>query len=187
MEPKIDLSKVQLETERLVLRFWEENDLADFYAYAAVPGVGEMAGWAHHRSEEESRAVLRRFMEAKDVLAIVHKAKGRVIGSIGLHNSWANDDPNYRHLRIRDLGFVLAKDFWGQGLMPEAARALIDYSFSELALDAITCGHFVENSRSRRVIEKLGFRYVKTIKLHARDLGKIFDTMCYILFRNPEA
>ena len=183
METKIDIAGVVLETERLLLRPFQDSDLDDFFTYASVPGVGEMAGWAHHRTREDSRTVLSRFMEERDVFAIVHKRDGKVIGSVGVHDSWAAQDAQYSGLRIKDLGFVLSKDYWGQGLMPEAARIVIDYCFRELGLDALTCGHFVENTRSQRVIEKLGFHYVKTLKLHARTLGKTFDTKCYILFK----
>ncbi|HHW73297.1 MAG TPA: GNAT family N-acetyltransferase [Firmicutes bacterium] len=186
MEQQLDVSGVVLETERLILRAWLESDLEDLFAYASVPGVGEMAGWPHHRSPEESQAVLQRFMEQKDVFAIVHKETGKVIGSVGVHNSWAKNEPQYSDLAIKDLGYVLAKEYWGQGLVPEAARAVVDYCFDVLGMDALTCGHFVDNNQSRRVIEKLGFRYVKTVLLHAEALQQMFETKCYILF-NPRS
>lgn len=186
MEITIDISGVVLQTERLLLRPFQDSDLEDFFAYASVPGVGEMAGWPHHRTLEDSRAVLARFKAEKDVFAIVHRQAGKVIGSLGFHNSWAAHEPEFRGLRIKDLGFVLAKDYWGQGLMPEAARAVIDYCFGELELDALTCGHFVHNIRSQRVINKLGFQYVKTLRLYAKAVGKTFDTKCYILFRDSK-
>lgn len=44
MDIQIDISNIILETERLILRQWKESDLEDFYEYASVPGVGEMAG-----------------------------------------------------------------------------------------------------------------------------------------------
>lgn len=187
MSLQVDLSGVVLETERLILRGWQEDDLAHLFAYASVPGVGEMAGWPHHRTLDDSRTVLQRFMEQKDVFAIVHKNHDKVIGSVGIHNSWANQDPEYTNLRIKDIGFVVAKDYWGQGIAPEAVKAVIDYCFAELGLDAVTCGHFVTNKRSQRVIEKLGFQYVKTMNLHSKALEKTFKTKCYILFRNPTA
>ncbi|NLM38684.1 MAG: GNAT family N-acetyltransferase [Firmicutes bacterium] len=179
----VDVSNVVLETGRLILRYWHENDLADLFAYASVPGVGEMAGWPHHRTEEDSREILKSFMEKKDVFAIVHKEDKKVIGSLGVHESWADDDPEYSGMCVKEIGYVLARDYWGQGLVPEAARAVIKYCFDELQLDALTCGHFVNNYRSQRVIEKLGFEYVKTIQLKSQALGQVFDTKCYILFR----
>jgi len=187
MEVKVDISNVVLETERLILRSWQESDLDDFFAYASVPGVGEMAGWPYHRTKEESRDVIKNFMEEKEVFAIVHKTDNKVIGSLGLHDSLANRDPEYSHLRIKSLGFVLSKDYWGLGLMPEAAKAVINYCFQVLELDALTCGHFVENYRSQRVIEKLGFQYVRTVQLQSKALGKTFETKYYMLWKNALA
>mgnify|MGYP001193134618 CR=1 FL=1 len=187
MEQRVDVSGVVLTTERLILRPWQESDLEDLFAYASVPGVGEMAGWPHHRTREDSQEVLRGFMEKKDVFAIVHKKDGKVIGSLGIHNSWAANDPKYSDLVVKDIGFVLSRDYWGQGLVPEAARAVVDYCFDVLGLDALTCGYFVNNHRSRRVIEKLGFHYVKTVLLHSEELERMFETKCYILFRGQRA
>jgi len=62
MDVKIDDSKMNLETSRLLLRPFCESDLADLYAYASVPGVGEMAGWPHHESIEASEGILRSFI-----------------------------------------------------------------------------------------------------------------------------
>ena len=53
----IDISNTRIETPRLILRPWKDSDLEDFYAYASEEGVGEMAGWAHHQSMEESRKI----------------------------------------------------------------------------------------------------------------------------------
>lgn len=179
----IDVSDVLLETKRLILRAWAEEDLADLFRYAQVPGVGEMAGWAHHRSIEDSRAVLKDFREKKEVLALYHKRDKRVIGSLGLHKSWAPALTRYSKLKIREIGYVLAKDYWGRGLMPEAVQAAVDYCFGEVGLDAVTAGHFVENTQSKRVLEKLGFQYVDTAVLQSAALNKTFETKRYILLR----
>lgn len=177
----IDVNEVVLETERLILRAWEEEDLADLFLYASVQGVGEMAGWPHHRTMEDSRAILQDFKEKKEVFALYHREDGKVIGSLGLHKSWTDDRPLYSGLKIREMGYVLAKDYWGQGLMPEAARAVVTYCFEEVGLDALTSGHFVENNQSKRVIEKLGFKYVETVVLNSFALDKFFETKRYIL------
>ncbi|NLJ80027.1 MAG: GNAT family N-acetyltransferase, partial [Firmicutes bacterium] len=66
----IDVNSVVLETNRLILRAWEEKDLDDFFRYASVPGVGEMAGWPHHRTKEESQKILEAFREKKEVFAL---------------------------------------------------------------------------------------------------------------------
>ena len=182
----IDTTKIVIETERLVLRAFAESDLVDFNAYASVPGVGEMAGWRHHSSIETSTIILRALIDSKMVFALYHKAMDKVIGSLGLHNSWADEDFRYKHLKIKEIGFVLAKDFWGQGLMPEAVRAFIDYCFKELGIEALTCGHFIENNQSKRVIEKIGFEFVKHGEYHAKQLEKTCKDMRYILIHNSK-
>ena len=72
----------------------------------------------------------------------------------------------------------------GQCLMPEAVKAVIDWLFRDMQLDFIICGHFDWNSRSRRVIEKCGFRYVKTVEFKTR-IGTVEKAMDYILY-HPE-
>ena len=185
MDFELDLSAVTLETARLILRPWRQEDLADFYAYASVPGVGENAGWPHHADVQTSQRILNMFMEEKNVFAVQHKADGRVIGSFGLHPSWANGHPQYAALRQKEIGYVLSKAYWGQGLMTEAAQAVIRWLFEEVGLEAVTVGHFTENDRSRRVIEKCGFVLAGEGEYRANQLGKIFTDKRYIL-RAPQ-
>lgn len=189
MDIAIDLSHTTLETPRLTLRPWRESDLTDFYEYASVPGVGEMAGWPHHRSMEVSKTILDSFIDEKNVFALVFRETGKVIGSLGLHPSWASDDPRYRGLKVKEVGYVLAKDYWGRGLMPEAVTAVIDFCFEQLDLDALTVGHFTTNPQSKRVIEKCGFAFAKNGEYYAKQLDKTFDERSYILLRdgNPDA
>ena len=87
MDAFVDVTTWRLETERLMLRPWREEDLEDFYRYASVPGVGEMAGWAAHENREKSAAILKLFMDEKKTLALEEKATGRVIGSLGLEST----------------------------------------------------------------------------------------------------
>ena len=72
MNPAIDISKVTLKTSRLTLRPWTMDDLQDFYDYAKVDGVGQMAGWTPHKSIEESERILTDFVEGKKTFAIVY-------------------------------------------------------------------------------------------------------------------
>jgi len=184
MNVPIDISGIHIETDRLLLRPIQPTDLDDFYAYAKVPGVGEMAGWKHHESIQESQTILDMLVQKGEVLAIVHQADGRMIGTIGLHPAREETLERYPQLRIRVVGYVLSKAYWGQGLMPEAVRALIQYSFQTLKLDALVCCHFAHNSQSRRVIEKSGFRLYAQGKYVSEQLNKTFDDMCYILLRD---
>lgn len=161
MNADIDITGARLETEDLILRPFEERDLEDLYEYARVPGVGEMAGWRHHKSMEESKEVLELFIKEKKTLAVVEKGSGKVIGSIGIERY--NEDcagEKYKPLRCREIGYALSKDYWGKGLMPQAVERVLSYCFETLGLDAVFCGYFKRNHQSRRVNEKLGFQYV---------------------------
>ena len=62
MNAEIDISNVILRTERMTLRPWRETDLDDFYEYASVDGVGQMAGWKPHADKNESGEILKRFI-----------------------------------------------------------------------------------------------------------------------------
>ena len=110
------LRKTRIETDKLILRAWQETDLDDFYEYASIEEVGEMAGWKHHESIDVSKDILKSFISAKNEFAIMYKKNNKVIGSIGLHDSWANDEPDYQSLKLKEIGYVLSKDYWGQGL-----------------------------------------------------------------------
>ena len=152
----IDVNNIHIETERLILRPWRESDLPDFYAYASHPDVGIHAGWNPHRSMEESKQILAMFIREKKVFALELKETGKVIGSLGLEEP--NPDPVADGYG-REIGYVLGKEYWGRGLMPEAVRAVIGYCFDVLHYDYLTCSHFLRNDRSRRVIEKIGFTF----------------------------
>lgn len=184
MNCTIDVSKIRLETERLVLRPFSGDDLDDLYEYASIPGVGEMAGWPHHESAETSKRILQSFIEKKEVFALELKKNGKVVGSLGLHDSWANDDPQYIEMKSKEIGYVLSRDYWGQGLVPEAVKAVIVLCFHEYDCDILTCGHFSTNNQSRRVIEKCGFRFEKHSFFHAKQLNMAIEDMKYVLLRS---
>ena len=178
----VDVTGIRIETDRLILRPWQETDLEDFYAYAKVDGVGQMAGWLPHKDIEESRMVLGFFIRDKKTFAIELKENGKVIGSLGLEER--DGEPGVPIGSMgREIGYALSKDYWGRGLVPEAVKAVIDYCFKDLAFDWLTCGHFVWNQQSRRVVEKCGFRYVKDC-IHQTRFGTEEPAKLYIL-NNP--
>ena len=162
MNAPVDVTNVRIETERMILRAWKDSDLHDLYEYASVDGVGEKAGWNHHQSLEESKRILDFFITGKKTLALELKENGKVIGSLGIEPRY-EDAGLSLELQGREIGYVLSKDYWGRGLMPEAVNAVIDYCFRELNYDYLTCGHFNHNDRSRRVVEKSGFRFLKEV------------------------
>ena len=146
-----------LETPRLRLRPFREADAADVYDYARDPRVGPIAGWPPHKSVEESREVIRTVFSAPGVFAMELKETGKVIGSVG----FVGNHPAGLHPDCPDdeVGYALSPVCWGRGLVPEAVETVLQYGFTELALQRIWCGHYAGNWRSRRAMEKCGFRY----------------------------
>ena len=84
MNAPIDISDITLQTERLILRPWRETDLDDFYEYASVDGVGQMAGWLPHESKETTQTVLDSFIAHLKTFAL--ELDGKVIGSLGIEH-----------------------------------------------------------------------------------------------------
>jgi len=147
-----------LETERTILRPWEESDAQACYEYAKDPRVGPAAGWQVHTSVENSRQIIREVLTVPETYAIVLKESGLPVGSIGLHfhtQVAKNDDEC-------ELGYWLGVPYWGQGIVPEAAGAALRHAFEDLRLERVWCGYYDGNEKSKRVQEKLGFCYVKT-------------------------
>ena len=178
MNAIIDISKVILKTKRLILRPFKRSDLDDFYEYAKVDGVGQMAGWNPHKNKDESRVILDRFIVEKKTFAIVHQDK--VIGSLGIEEYDEKKFPEFMDKEAREIGYVLSKDYWGRGFMPEAVKAVIDYCFNILKLDMLFCAHFKENYQSQRVQEKCGFVHYKLSKFETK-YGVVKDDWVSIL------
>lgn len=179
----IDITGTTIKTPRLTLRPIKEDDATDVFSYASVPSVGEAAGWRHHESIEETKKIIAMFLAEKNIFAIVDNETGHVIGTLGLHHSWAEKDPQFKDLNVAEVGYVLSKEYWGRGLMTEAVTAVFEFCFETLGLDLLTVRHFIENVRSRRVIEKCGFKFLRTGKYVAEQLDKTFDDAKYILTR----
>lgn len=151
-----------LETERLILRRWEESDAEDLYKYASDPAVGPIAGWPSHQNVEESRDVIRDVFSGAEAYAICLKLDNRAIGAIELmlygHTDMVERDDEC------ELGYWIGKPFWGQGLVPEAARELLRYGFEDIGMNKVWCGYYEGNAKSKRVQEKVGFLYQRTIE-----------------------
>lgn len=147
----------KLETNRLILRPWQLSDAEDLYEYAKINLVGPNAGWPPHQSIEESIEILKKSVNNKSVYAIQLKTENKVIGGIGIHERQPDD--KLKHLKQREIGYVLNPKYWGNGFVPEATHRLIKFSFEKLDLDLLWCGHYSDNFKSKRVNEKCGFKF----------------------------
>ncbi len=168
-----------LHTERLVLRSFDTNDAVDVYAFGRSETVARMAGFTPHKTLEDSRRMVRSFIESGDVWAIVSKKSGHVIGFTSLHIDGSRYTPN-----ARKLAYTLGEEHWGQGLATETCSEMIRYAFEEMNCAVLSVSHFPFNHKSKRVIKKLGFAY-EGIMRHAHDLpdGTVSDLVCYSLVK----
>lgn len=161
-----------LETERLTLRPLSLRDIDDVFEYAKSPLVGPNAGWKPHVSKKETEAFITYSIKKRDfgqpgIYAIEYFSSKKMIGTIEIHS--------YNQYKA-EIGFVLNPDYWGQGIIVEAAKAIIIYGFEILHLKRLQYGYFFFNLRSKRVCEKLGFTEEGILRNKFQNYdGKIFD------------
>lgn len=146
-----------LETKRLILRRWEEDDAEELFRYASSPDVGPVAGWPPHTDVENSREIIRSVLSVPETFAIVWRETNLPIGSIGLKTGSATDLTEA--VDECELGYWLGVPYWGRGIMPEAAKEILRYAFEDLGMKKVWCGYYDGNEKSKRVQEKCGFRY----------------------------
>ena len=142
-----------IKTKRLILRNISMSDVDDMYEYSKSSLVGPTAGWHPHISPVETKSIIASFLTNQTrgelgVWAIVDRESGKMIGTIELYN--------YTYHFMAELGYSLNPDFWGNGFVVEAAKAVLDYGFNVLKLKRIEVSTFETNHQSIRVCEKLG-------------------------------
>lgn len=168
----MDKSTCLLTTLRLQLRPWQESDAEALYKYAQDPAIGPIAGWPPHISVEDSLNVIRTVFAAPETYAVVLKATDEPVGSVGimfrdsLHSVQMQADE-------AEIGYWIGKPYWGQGLIPEAVRRLLRRCFEDLGMTAVWCGYYDGNTKSRRVMEKCGFRFHHTEEGKPSPLGDV--------------
>ena len=151
----------RLTTGRLVLRAWRETDAASLYKYAKDPAIGSAAGWPPHVSEEDSLNVIRTVFSAPETYAVVLKSTGEPVGSAGMLFGEASHVAGIRADEA-EIGYWIGRPYWGQGLIPEAVRCLLRRCFEELGMTAVWGCYYDGNTKSRRVMDKCGFRFHHT-------------------------
>lgn len=144
-----------MRTDRILLRRWHEEDAESLYTYASDPEVGPRAGWPPHKSVEESREIIRTMFAGEGMWAVVLASSDEAIGCVGY---LASDASN---LAITDgqceVGYWIARPYWGNGICTEAMRMIVDYCFKVKGFSTLWGSHFPDNPASRRVMEKCGF------------------------------
>ena len=168
-----------METSRLILRHWRESDFEDFLTFAADPQVMLASGATPAGDLAEAQSSFRRALWDSGCYAIVLKETGRAVGKI----KFQKDIRRYK-VNSLSIGYELRRDHWGRGYMPEALSAMIRCAFEDRGVEVLAISHFAGNDRSRRVIEKCGFRREGTILRGFRRFdGEVFDDVCYSITR----
>ena len=173
-----------IETERLLLRRMRMTDAADGYAYARDREVARHVLWEAHQSLWETRAYIRFLLYQyrsgePGSWAIVLRETNRVIGTIG-YMSYSPDHAT------AEVGYSLAREHWGKGLMTEALQAVMDESFRALKLHRIEAMHFTDNPASGRVMLKCGMHHEGTLRRKIFNKGRYVDVELYaILASDP--
>lgn len=166
-----------LVTDRLIIRPLSIRDAEDMYEYAKTDFVGPWAGWEPHRSISDTMAIIRAMTSLTGYhqlgnWAIIYKENHKMIGTIEFFN--------YTPMFKAELGYALNNNYWGQGIVPEAGVAVLEYGFCVLKLKRVEVEVFTNNIRSQKVCEKLGFVYEGTSRNgYLRYDGKVFDKMSY--------
>jgi len=168
-----------LQGERIRLRPFDLADVEDVFAYASDPQTTRYVGWDPHRTRHDSTLYIQRCRAEHDGLstfAVEHLERRRVIGAVDLRLV-------SRIWRIGEIGYTIARPYWGQGYNVEAGRLLIDFGFITLGLRRIQAICDVANRRSYRTMEKLGM-IRDMIVYHARfENGRPIDRYRYSIRR----
>lgn len=145
-----------LSTERIILRPWNLSDASNLYKYASDPRVGPITGWPSHTSVKYSEEIITNVFVSEQQYAICLKETPVIaIGSIEIMK------PRHPFMEAKDaeVGYWIGIPFWGKGLVPEALREILRYSFEELGIETMWCGYYDGNRQSKIAQEKVGFTY----------------------------
>jgi [ribosomal protein S5]-alanine N-acetyltransferase len=172
-----------LETPRLILRGVTEADVDAIFAYAHNPNVSRYTLWEAHADRDATLQFIREYVKASylerspDPLGMCLKERPEwVIGTIGCR--W-----NKRANRTMEMGFAIGELYWGQGFTAEAARALIDYTFTETDVERVQAHCMIENCASERVMQKIGMALEGTIRSGLFRRGRFWDLRLYSILR----
>lgn len=157
-----------IETPRLMLRAWREEDAEALFRFASDPLVGPAAGWPPHVDVSESLRHIHGVLAQRETYAVVLRVDisdavtGEIIpaetpvGSVGIMFPRACSCPHVTMGEV-EIGYWIGVPLWGHGLIPEAVRAVLARCFTELGCLGAWCGYYDGNEKSRRVQEKCGF------------------------------
>ena len=151
--------KVLYETERLIVRYWEEKDYLDLYDYAKDEEITKFLTWQPYKSEEEAKEriaiLLEKYKnnEIKTDYAIELKSENKVIGSIAIVRYSEKNEG------LAEIGYVLGRKYQGFGYMTEALKGMFKYIFDNSIAARIQLQHDVDNPKSGNVMKRAGMMF----------------------------
>jgi ribosomal-protein-alanine N-acetyltransferase len=171
---------LELTTERLILREFNEDDWPDVLAYQTDPLYLRYYDWTE-RTPEAVREFVQTFVAQQQEqprtrfqLAIDLKSTGQLLGTCGIRLGCAG-------AHEADIGYELSPLHWGHGYATEAARAIVEFGFGELGLHRIWSWCVADNVGSARVLEKLGMRLEGRLREKEYFRGRWWDTLLYAI------
>lgn len=174
---------MQLATERLILREYTNDDLPALFAYQSDERYLRYYQWTE-RSEADAREFLQMLIgwqkeepRRRFQLAITFPESGELIGSAGIRRKAESEFE-------ADIGYELASQHWGRGYATEAARALLHFGFRDLKLHRISASLVGENTRSARVLERLGMTLEGRLRENEYFKGRWWDTLVYAILED---
>lgn len=168
-----------LETERLILRAFTDEDAAGVYALRSDPRVMKYLDRELHASVQHSLQLLQknenRYQKGEAIQWVIRSIHcSGFLGDIAFFNI---DKKNHR----AEIGYSLLPDYWRKGIVTEAARAVIQFGFQQLGLHSIEANINPNNSASRNVLLKLGFEQEAYFKENYFFNGNYLDSEIYSL------
>lgn len=161
------------------IRKWELSDAEDLAKAISNRNVQDRLrdGLPYPYTARDAADYIRamRASDENETFAFAVTADGRAVGSIGAFRQ------ENIHRRSAELGYYLAEEYWGRGMMTEAVRQLCDYVFHTSDVIRIYAEPFAFNAASCRVLEKAGFQYEGTLRQHAVKNGRVLDMKLYSL------
>ena len=169
-----------LDTARVRLRNFCQEDLEDMYEFCSQPEI-EKVGWRAHQNIEETRNVLERWRCNENTLAIVHKNTNKVIGYIAIH-----EDSEAGRSDTKELGFALNNQYYRQGIMSEVVHGVLDYLFSKDVYYVWACCN-QDNISSKNLIEKIGFQFIQEGAFFSESFNKRIPSYEYRMTKSDWA
>jgi Acetyltransferases, including N-acetylases of ribosomal proteins len=173
----------KIETDRLVLRRFRLEDAEDMYAnWASDPEVTKFLTWPSHSSVDVTKSLLATWISRYEDggyfnWVMEYKETGKVIGNISVIKLDERID-------AADMGYCMSRAYWGQGLMPEALIAVMDYLFDVVGLNRVAACHDANNPKSGRVMEKAGMKLEGILRAAGKNNLGICDEVWQAMLRS---